>query len=281
MKKGTKVLLIILVILACISISLMSTALLDIDLVFFSNENATEKETFFTISGNISNYYVKPSHILIDFEISSYGSTEWNYSATDNETSILLPSGVIKSFNYSVKAGYPKYLLNVSWRYVDGGYGESNTLDFINDGSENISFEIEISKNKEIVIEITSPESVRSQYYQPEEFRSWIKATSKNIAWYMEKRLYAHIDAVEGGDYTEHKHWAEQEKERYLEALLEINEFKLSGEDESIRIDLICAFENQTIAMDYYMSGDVDTGGIYENIGADYLEEVKRKLGWK
>lgn len=111
------------------------------------------------------------------------------------------------------------------------------------------------------------------------QFRSWIKSTFSDIAWYMEQRLNAHIDAIWSGDYEMHKYWAEREKKQHEEALLELDDFKLSSSCESIRNDLGLAFENYIIAMACYMRGDRDTGGYYEDIGTDYVEEAARKLG--
>ncbi len=111
------------------------------------------------------------------------------------------------------------------------------------------------------------------------QFRSWIKSTFSDIAWHMEQRLNAHIDAIGSGDYEMHKYWAEREKKQYEEALLELDDFKLSSSCESIRDDLGLAFENYIIAMACYMRGDRSTGGYYEDIGTDYAEEAARKLG--
>ena len=148
------------------------------------NEQLTENgksnnSSFFIISGNITNYYTGTPKIEVNFAISTEDN-EWNYLTANENTTILLHSMTISSFNYSIKSDYPRYNVKISWQYLDGGYGETSSISFTNSNNDNISCAIEIKDNKEIEISIISPKSIYEQL-NDELFRVWILSATDTI----------------------------------------------------------------------------------------------------
>jgi len=148
----------------------------------------------------------------------------------------------------------------------DGTYDVSLQVSDINpygEGANTSSSKLDVSNNIIIVVK-----------NDDDKFKMWVKSTASDMADCMAARLEAGIDAITYGDYTNHKECSRLEKELYEQALSEIDDFKLGAECNEIRNLLTNAFGNYIIAMDYYIDGDWDNAGIYEDIGTDYIEEV-------
>jgi len=255
MQKKWKASIIILTIVACLSLMLLSAQILDVNISGLvsvdKNQDSTIVEKQNPIVTATSDVTAGTAPLTVQFygEANNFDGSivEWWWYFNDDIST----------------------LQNPSYTFENEGYYEVRVLVIDDAGSveENI-----------IHIKVNAPPPPEPPTYQDEEFRSWIKTTSSDIAYYMEQRLYAGIDAIYSGDYTKHKEWAQLEKDRYEQALLEIDNFKLSEYCNDIREDLKLAYSNYITAMNYYIDGDWDNAGIYEDIGTDYAEKVARKL---